>query len=112
VPVSIGIGPTKTLAKVASYSGKKKGLTSYDLRSKEGQSSVLEGLNAGDLWGVGKRIALRLNQIGIFKASQLRDSDYKMIRKSFEVIGEKIVHELRGISCLELETLIMAKKYY
>jgi DNA polymerase V len=110
IPVSIGIGSTKTLAKVASYHGKKMGLNFYDLRNKADRDFILENLDVGDIWGIGKRIAIRLNQIGIFKANQLKDADCKMIRKSFGVIGEKIVYELNGISCLELEIMAKAKK--
>lgn len=110
IPVSIGIGPTKTLAKVANYYGKKNGLAIYDLRASKDQESALTTLDVGDIWGIGKRMAIRLNEIGIFKAKELREADYKMIRKAFGVIGEKIVHELNGISCLELETIFKAKK--
>nr|WP_240042592.1 hypothetical protein [Pantoea agglomerans] len=73
-------------------------------------TSSAVGCNAGnalvkvnDVWGISGRLSKRLNTIGISTALQLADSNISMIRKSFDVIVERIVRELNGESCLALE---------
>ena len=63
----------------------------------------------GDLWGVGRQLSKRLNEMGINTALKLRDVDIIWARKHFTVVGERLVRELRGMNCLDLEE-VMAKK--
>ncbi|MGB6976325.1 MAG: Y-family DNA polymerase [Gammaproteobacteria bacterium] len=105
LPVSIGIAPTKTLAKVANHWAKKftrEGV--YPLLEASEQETLLTHFPVGDLWGIGPQWAKKLKQLGITTAKQLRDSDTHFIRTHLSVMGERIVHELRGISCLSLDT--------
>lgn len=110
LPISIGIGTTKTLAKIANLLAKKSQSGVFDLRRKTLQDRVLADLKVGDIWGVGRNISVSLNKLSIHTADQLRHSDHKLIRKAFGVIGEKMVKELNGISCLEIETDIHKRK--
>ena len=114
IPVCIGIGPTKTLAKVANHLAKarqKQGIGSgvLDLCDRNVRNVVLPVIAVEDIWGVGRRWGKRLQAMGIHTAAQLRDAEPKAMRQVFSVVMERMVHELRGTSCLGLED-IQAKK--
>jgi DNA polymerase V len=102
IPTSLGIGPTKTLAKVASKLA-KSGLGIFDLRDPSVQEEVLRKFSVGDIWGVGRSTKDKLGALGIHTAKQLRETDVSLIRRQLGVTGERILLELRGISCLPLE---------
>jgi DNA polymerase V len=104
IPVSIGIGPTKVLAKVANHVAKKQtGI--FDIRSQQAQDEILKTLNVDKIWGVAGRWSERLRLMGINKASELRDASPTIIRKHLSVVGERILRELRGQSCIDLEEI-------
>jgi len=106
IPVSIGIGPSKVLAKVANRVAKKQTDNGvFDIRSPQAQDAILQTLEVDKLWGVARRWAERLGRIGIETASQLRDASPTIIRKQLSVVGERIVRELRGQSCIGLEDI-------
>ena len=106
IPVSIGIGPTKTLAKVANRVAKKRTKTGvFDLCDRATQNDILPTIEVEDIWGIGSRWAARLHKLGITTAADLRDAEPQIIRKTVNVVGERIVHELRGTACLGLEAL-------
>ena len=104
VPVSIGIGPTKVLAKVANHVAKKK-IGVFDIRSQQAQDEILKAMDVGKIWGIARKWSERLNQMGINKASELRDASPNIIRKHLSVIGERILRELKGQSCIDLESI-------
>lgn len=108
IPVSIGLGPTKTLAKIANYQAKKTSAL-YDLRDLASIPLLLNGIPVNEIWGIGRRLTEQLNQRGIQTAEQLRCTHPKQIRKEFSVVVERIVMELNGISCLDLE-IVQPKK--
>ena len=106
IPVSIGIGSTKVLAKVANRVAKKQtddGV--FDIRSPKAQDAILKTLDVKKLWGIARRWAERLNRMNIHKASELRDASPVIIRKHLSVVGERLVRELRGQSCIDLEDI-------
>jgi DNA polymerase V len=106
IPVSIGIGPTKVLAKVANHVAKKQtdhGV--FDIQSKQAQDDVLNNLDVRKLWGVAGKWSERLSRIDITKASELRDASPSIIRKRLSVVGERILRELKGQSCIGLEDI-------
>lgn len=105
IPVSVGIGPTKTLAKVANKQAKKSG--SFIITPDD---PVLETIGVGDVWGIGQASAGKLNKRGIYNAAQLRDADDRWVMKELTVVGLKLVRELRGENCLELELIREPKK--
>ncbi|MEK8088764.1 Y-family DNA polymerase [Thermithiobacillus plumbiphilus] len=106
IPVSIGIAPTKTLSKVANRLAKKdpalKGV--MDLRDSRLQEQLLRDFPVGDVWGIGRRLAEKLDVLGIGTALQLRDADTSLLRARFGVVMERLVRELRGEKCLDLES--------
>lgn len=102
LPVSLGMGPTKTLAKLANHFAKKHSTGIYELVSTSSQE-ILREVPIKEIWGVGSGLQARLNAKGIFTASELRAADPVEIRRSLGVVGERLVWELRGVSCLPLE---------
>ncbi|WGK60054.1 translesion error-prone DNA polymerase V subunit UmuC [Pantoea sp. SS70] len=110
--IGVGFGPTKTLAKLANYAAKKWTQTNgvVDLSDRSRQRKLLELIDVSDIWGIGRRISVRLNQLGINTGLQLADSNVSMIRKNFDVIVERTVRELNGESCLALEDAPLPKQ--
>lgn len=106
LPVSVGIGPTKTLAKAANYCAKttasNQGVLAPD---PEEWDDLLSDLDVKNVWGIGRRWANKMERINITKAIHLRDYDPALIRHKFSVVAQRIVLELRGQRCLEMEDL-------
>ncbi|MCK4606691.1 MAG: Y-family DNA polymerase [candidate division Zixibacteria bacterium] len=106
IPVSIGIGRTKTLAKVANRLAKKsaRAMGVLNLVDSPYMDKALERVCIADVWGIGRRSVKKLKEKGVTNARQLRDIDDRLIRKQMGIVGLRLVYELRGISCLSLET--------
>jgi len=106
IPVSVGLGPTKTLAKIANSLAKKSKIEHiYDLSSPSTQIETLENIQVENIWGISKRWGAKLRLIGIGNALQLRNASPKKIRKYLGVVLERIVYELRGVSCLDIDQI-------
>lgn len=103
IPVSIGIAPTKVLAKIATKVAKKYPAYGgiFDLSACRNIEKLLDSVSIADLWGIGKRSALKLLSEGIQTARQLRDADSDMIRRLLTINGLNIVMELRGIPSIK-----------
>ncbi len=104
IPVSVGIAPTKTLAKIANRQGKK--LSEAGNVFVMTPSFCLKQEAVEGVWGVGRRLARRLRLMGIGTAQDLADLDYTIARKKFGVTLERTVRELRGESCLPMEEIL------
>jgi len=104
IPISVGIGPTKTLAKVANRFAKKEarhgGAFVIDHDNLDG---LLASVEVGDIWGIGRRSAAKLARIGIGNGLQLKEANDSWIRKQLTVTGLRTVMELRGTPCIALE---------
>ena len=105
IPTCVGLGPTKTLAKLANHVAKKNlelgGVC--DLTDPAARDRWLPIVEVGEVWGIGAASERKLLQIGIETVAQLRDMDPRLARKLLSVVGERTVHELRGTACLALE---------
>jgi DNA polymerase V len=113
IPVGIGIASTKTLAKLANHAAKRWQRQTggvVDLRDPVRRDKLLKALPVENVWGIGKRMQVHLNALGIKTAWDLANSDAWALRKRFNVIVEKTARELRGIACLELEEAAPAKQ--
>ena len=112
MPVRVGIGPTKTLAKAASYGAKKYLATGgvVDLSKRERQRKLMSIMPIEEIWGVGSRLKRHLNKMGITTALELADTDTKLIRRRFSIVLERTVMELRGYPCIGLEEHPSTKK--
>jgi len=112
IPVSVGIAPTKTLAKVANRLAKKDPTAGgvRCLLDEASQREALGRLELTDLWGIAGRMAERLRAIGITTPLELRDADHRLVRERFSVVIERMVLELRGIACIALEEVAPDRK--
>lgn len=112
IPTCVGIGPTKTLAKLANAVAKKNPTfgSVCDLTDDAVRSAVMRAFPVGDVWGIGKATTLKLAQIGVNTAAELRDLEPKRARQLGTVVLERVVQELCGIPCLELELVLPARK--
>lgn len=100
VPVRVGIGATRTLAKLANHWAKKKSRV-YKLEPGTDElEEILELTPTADVWGIGSRLSARLAGMGIVNARQLRDMDLGRAKKCLSVVGQRTVLELRGIQCV------------
>ncbi len=112
IPVSIGLGPTKTLAKLANLIAKNNpqfhGV--FDISKQENLDEYLKNFKVGDIWGIGHNSAQKLNAINIFTIYDLKNAQQKFIKKVLGIVGEKIFLELNGVSCLELEEFAARKQ--
>ncbi len=95
IPVSIGVAPTKTLAKVASTYAKKHGGV-YAVSDDAHREKLLDELPIEDVWGIGWRMAPKLRDKGITKAGQLVIASDAWLRQQFNVTGMKMIEELRS----------------
>ncbi len=105
IPVSVGYGSTKTLAKIAIEIAKTSAKTAgvLDLVDSPHLDIALERVAVEDVWGVGFKYAAMLERNGIKNAKQLRDADDRWVRQRMTVAGLRTIHELRGIICKPLE---------
>jgi DNA polymerase V len=111
LPVSIGYGPTKTLAKIANRIAKKRpehgGV--FAILDEE-VDSILATVEVGDIWGIGRQSARRLATRGISTALDLKNADPAWVRKQLTVTGARTQQELRGTPCLALEASPVPRK--
>ncbi|MGE4293908.1 MAG: Y-family DNA polymerase [Desulfovibrio sp.] len=105
IPVCVGLARTKTLAKVANRLAKKRPGGGGVLLLEAGREldAALAGVEAGDVWGIGRRNARKLAALGVRTALDLRGMDEDRARKLLTVCGLRTVLELRGIPCIPLE---------
>jgi DNA polymerase V len=104
IPVCVGIARTKTLAKVANRLAKKESGDGVRLLEDDKDiDSVLQNLQTGDVWGIGRRIARYLSACGVHTALDLKGRDDDWVRRHLTVTGLRTVLELRQIPCIALE---------
>jgi DNA polymerase V len=104
LPVSIGYGPTKTLAKIANRIAKKQ--PEHDgvfvLPAGPELDRLLAGIEVGDIWGIGRQSTRKLATCNIGTALDLRDADPALVRRLLTVTGARTQLELRGVPCIDL----------
>lgn len=112
IPTCVGLGPTRTLAKVANHLAKKRPELEgvCDLTDPATRDRLLSAVAIEDVWGVGHASAKKLTALGITTAAGLRDMEPRAARSLLTVTGERLVLELRGILCAELEIAPSARK--
>lgn len=108
IPVCVGLGSTKTLAKLANRIAKKTpdlgGVCNLDELSDADRAQRLASVPVSDVWGIGRRTTEKLNKLGIQTARDLAKANTDLMRMRFGIQIERTVRELNGLSCYELET--------
>ena len=112
IPISIGIAPTKTLAKMANRFAKKypayQSVCVIDTDDK--RIKALQKTAIGDVWGIGWQHTKRLTAMGIQTAYDFAQLPQAWVRKHMTVVGERTWSELRGMPCIQMESVAPAKQ--
>ena len=109
IPTCVGFGPTKTLANhIAKSVPELDGVC--DLTDPAAYEHWLCRIHVGELWGVGRASLAKLEALGIDTVADLRDIDPRPVRKALTVVGERMIYELRGVSCLGLDLVPARRK--
>lgn len=106
IPISVGIAPTKSLAKVANRIAKKyptetKG--TYVIDNEEKRIKALKWLKIEDVWGIGRQHSKRLNAVGVKTAFDFTQLEDEYVKKQMTIVGLRLKHDLQGLSTLDLE---------
>jgi len=106
IPVGVGIANTKTLAKLANHTAKRLQAQTggvVNITDPVKRDWVLRNTDVSEVWGVGRKMKLHLDALGIKSAMDLAKADPWTLRKKFSIVIEKTARELAGTSCLELD---------
>lgn len=114
LPVCIGIAETKTLAKLANFIAKthpkSTGVFDFNALNTQQQDRLLNQIDIGEIWGVGKKMATSLRAKGLQTVCQLKYANPHTLRAKHGVMIGKIITELRGTACVNMEDAPVAKK--
>lgn len=112
LPVSVGMGPTKTLAKIATHYAKQHNEFNgiLNLFDYEDYSKFLKETEVEDIWGVGRQYSALLHLNGMHTAWDFTLADEKWVKKKMTIVGLRTLRELKGESCIEIEQTPPAKK--
>ena len=109
IPVCVGIGPTKTLAKLANHVAKKHprspGVFNYNALTDDQKARLLQRIPAKEVWGVGHKLTKKLARHGVHSVHDLRQAHVPTLRAEFGVVMEKIQRELQEMPCIELQEI-------
>lgn len=107
IPTCVGIGPTKTLAKLANHLAKKVprllGVCDLSQVDHTARLRALAHVPVGDVWGVGRRLTPKLQTLGIHTAADLAQTNPRALQKRFSIMLAKTARELAGEACLGWE---------
>lgn len=107
LPVCVGIGSSKTLAKLANHCAKQhaglNGVCNFNAMVEAEVDAGLQEISVGSVWGIGRGLFKKMNDLDIYTAYDLKHSEAATMRKKFSVVLEKTIRELNGTACLELE---------
>ncbi len=112
IPVSVGIAPTKALAKMANRFAKKtkKQIGVHCMQTQEQIDEVLKWCEVGDIWGIGSQYKKLLIKSGFKTAYDFSKANNDWVRTNMAVVGLRLVKELQGISCIKWEDVSPIKK--
>ncbi len=112
ITVCVGMGPTKTLAKLANFAAKKWPQTNgvLDLSDSVRREKLMKIVPVGEVWGIGSRTSKKLNQLGIHTVWDLATQPAQYLQHQFNVVVARTVMELNGTQCLELEEIAPDKQ--
>ena len=114
LPICVGFGHSKTLAKLANHCAKKQpvfnGVCDLTSMSEAEVDALMEKLPVSKVWGVGSRVEEKLNKLGVYNVLRLKRADPKRIRDEFNVVLERTIKELNGHPMLQIEETFLESK--
>ncbi len=114
LPVCVGIGATKTLAKLANHCAKKQpvfnGVCNFNTMTPATLNDLLSHIDVGEVWGVGRKLAPRLQALGLNTVLDLKRANPAQLRQQFSIVIEKTISELNGTVCIALEEVSPPKQ--
>ncbi|MDX1574191.1 MAG: Y-family DNA polymerase [Methylophaga sp.] len=114
LPISVGIGASKTLAKLANHCAKKRpefnGVCDFEIISENYRDQMMVEMPNVEIWGIGKKLGQRLQNNGLTTVLDIKRANPEVLRRQYSVVMEKTIRELNGIACLNLEQIQTAKK--
>ena len=116
IPVCIGFGETKTLAKLANEIAKKDGKNlnqfkgAFSICNQEAKEKYFPEIEVKDIWGIGRMYNKKLQELNVQTVADLISKSDGWIRSNLKLTGLKTIQELRGISCINLDDVNEAKK--
>ncbi len=113
IPVSIGIGVSKTLSKVANHVAKKHNPTEsrvYFLDTPQITAKTLKNFAVGDVWGIGRQLEKKLHSMGVYTVEELLQLPPLSVKTNFNIVMQRIILELKGVACIELKDSSANKK--
>ena len=113
IPVSIGLAPTKSLAKVANRIAKKYSTRTngfYSINSNEKRIKALKNISAGDIWGIGFQNEKKLFKVNVKSGIDFVNLPDQWVKKNMSILGLKLKKELEGIPTLNIEEGKIDKK--
>ena len=114
LPVCVGIGASKTLAKLANHLAKKHpqfgGVCDIESMPKEVFYQWMTETAVGEVWGIGRQVTKKLKELQINAVFDLFEASPQVMRQQFGVVMERLCYELHGVSCLQLEEVAPAKQ--
>lgn len=112
IPTCVGIGPTKTIAKLANKvaKGDREGSGVCDLRRPEDRAAIYPELQMGDVWGIGRASVAKLEKSGVRTVAEFVAMPDELVRQMLTVTGLRTLNELRGTSCMPFSEMPPTKK--
>ncbi|OIR12513.1 DNA polymerase IV [mine drainage metagenome] len=114
LPVCVGIGSTKTLAKLANHCAKKRpvfnSVCNFNAMLPTELEHLLCQIDVGEIWGIGRKLAPKLQALGFNTVQDLKRANPDRLRQQFSVVLEKTIHELNGTVCIDLEEISPPKQ--
>lgn len=114
LPVAVGLGSTRTLAKLANHLAKRhesyRGVLSLVGMQTKTLDFLLKQVEIDDVWGVGRKTSVKLHAQKVNTAYDLKQADLAWVRKHYSIQMVKTVRELRGESCLNLEAMTQQRQ--
>lgn len=112
IPVCVGLGPTKTLAKLANFAAKKWPQTRgiLNLSDPLRREKLMKIVPIDEVWGIGRQLSKQLNQLGISTVWDLARQSPQKMQQRFSVVMARTIMELNGIACLDLEEIAPDKQ--
>ena len=104
IPTCVGLGPTKTVAKLANAVAKDDPALDgvCDLRDEGDRARLYERTPVSEVWGIGGRTADKLTALGVTTVARFVAMPPREVRSLLTVVGARVQIELQGVSCLSL----------